>query len=186
MQTVGYIDREKYSCITKDITTDEVILTPERVQHIEDHHPGHFEIVKPYLKTALDAPDYILQDKNPNTGLILKEIETEEMRMQVVLRVHTSADEPGFKNSIISAWKIRDREYRRLLRNKKILYKRELLCYNKSTIARGTLEVVDFVQTTRRWYDRGKLREMQEELDACQVFSLLLLYPHNFIDESIL
>lgn len=125
VQTVGYIDREKYSCITKDITTDEVILTPERVQHIEDHHPGHFEIVKPYLKTALDAPDYILQDKNPNTGLILKEIETEEMRMQVVLRVHTSADEPGFKNSIISAWKIRDREYRRLLRNKKILYKRE-------------------------------------------------------------
>ena len=125
VQTVGYIDKEKYSCITKDITTDEVILTPERVQHIEDHHPGHFEIVKPYLKAALDAPDYILQDKNPNTGLILKEIETEEMRIQVVLRVHTSADDPGFKNSIISAWKIRDREYRRLLRNKKILYKRE-------------------------------------------------------------
>ena len=49
-----------------------------------------------------------------------------------------------------------------------------------------TLEVVDFVQTTRRWYDRRKLREMQEKLDACQVFSLLLLYPHNFIDESIL
>ena len=35
--------------------------------------------------------------------------------------------------------------------------------------------MVDFVQTTRRWYDRGKLREMQEELDACQVFSLSVL-----------
>lgn len=122
---VGRIDIEKYRCITEDITTDEVIITPERIVHIEDHHPGHLKIVEPYLKVALEVPDYILEDKNPNTGLILKEIETEEIKIQVVLRVHTPADEPGFKNSIISAWKIRDREYRRLLRNKKILYKRE-------------------------------------------------------------
>ena len=33
-------------------------------------------------------------------------------------------------------------------------------------------EVVDFVQTTRRWYDRGDPRDAGE-LYACQVFPLL-------------
>ena len=33
-------------------------------------------------------------------------------------------------------------------------------------------EVVDFVPTTRRWYDRGKPREMQGKWDACQSLSL--------------
>lgn len=124
MRTVGYIDMEKYRCITEDITSNEVIITPERIQHIKDHHPGHFELVEPFLKDALEAPQYILEDA-PNTGLILKTIETDNLNLQVVLRIHTSTDPDGFKNSIISAWHIRDKEYRRLIRNKKILYKQE-------------------------------------------------------------
>ncbi len=118
------IDIEKYRCITEDISTNEVIITDERIQHIEDHHPGHYEIVRPFLKDALEAPEYILED-TPNTGLILKAIEKEGINLKVVLRVHTSKDPAGFKNSILSAWYIRDKEYRRLIKNKKILYKEE-------------------------------------------------------------
>lgn len=125
MRTAGYIDIEKYRCITDDITTDEVVITEERVRHIEAHHPGHYEKISPFLQAALDAPDYILEDKNPNTALILKEIKMDGLRIQVVLRLHTSADAEGFKNSILSAWEIREKEYRRLARNKNILYKRE-------------------------------------------------------------
>ena len=124
MHTVGHIDIETYRCITDDITTDEVVLTPERIQHIKNHHPGHFELIEPFLKETLEAPQYILEDA-PNTGLILKEIEEDGINIKVVLRIHTSNDPNGFKNSIISAWHIRDKEYRRLIRNKKILYKRE-------------------------------------------------------------
>lgn len=35
MHTVGKIDREIYKCITKDIVTDEVIITDERIGHIK-------------------------------------------------------------------------------------------------------------------------------------------------------
>lgn len=125
MQTVGYIDIEKYRCIAENITTDEVIITPERIQHIEQRHPGDYEKIAPHLQAALKSPDYILQDKSPNSGLILKTIEENGLKFQIILRIHTPADPPNFKNSIISAWRIRENEYKRLIRSKKILYRQE-------------------------------------------------------------
>ena len=118
------LDVEKYKCVTPDITTREVIITDERIQHIKDHHPGHYEEIAPFLPRAIDAPDYILEDA-PRTGLILKQIEEDGLRMQVVLRLHTSSDSPQFKNSIISAWKISESRWRNYLKHKNILYKSE-------------------------------------------------------------
>ena len=123
MQIVGRIDIEKYRCITENITTDEVIITDERIQHIRERHPGDYEKIERFLKNALEVPDYILEDKSPDSGLILKLVEENGMRFQVVLRIHTSADNPEFKNSIISAWEISDSRWRNYINNKKILYK---------------------------------------------------------------
>lgn len=121
---IGKLDRDIYKCITDDITTDEVIITDERISHIKDHHSGHFEIIEPFLKTVIDFPDYILEDAN-NTGLILKHIVENDLRIQIVLRLHTSTDSAGFKNSIISAWKISEKRWNNYVNNKKILYKSE-------------------------------------------------------------
>lgn len=126
VHTVGRIDIEKYRCITDDITTDEVIITPERIQHIEERHPGAYDKIKDYLQQALDDPDYILEDeKNPNTGIILKLVDENGMRFQMVLRVHTSTDPDGFKNSIISGWDISESRWKNYVNNKKVLYKKE-------------------------------------------------------------
>ncbi len=103
MRIVGHIDIETYRCIADDITTDEVIITDERISHIKERHPGHLEILEPYIQLAVHEPDFILEDSKPNTGLILKLIEQNGLRIQIVLRVHTSNDVRGFKNSIISA-----------------------------------------------------------------------------------
>lgn len=124
MPYIGKLDRKLYSCVSDSITTDDVIITEERIQHIEEHHPGHFGAIKPYLYLAICEPDYILENV-PNTGLILKQIVEDDVRLQIVLRLHTVTDPDGFQNSIISAWQIREKEYRRLLRNKVVLYKRE-------------------------------------------------------------
>ena len=43
----------------------------------------------------------------------------------MVLRLITSKDNLDYKNSIITFMKIDEKEWNRLLRNKKILYKRE-------------------------------------------------------------
>ena len=115
---------ETYRCIAPDIPEREVVITDERIEHIKNHHPGHFEEIAPFLKAAVEFPDYILEDA-PNTGLILKAITANGLRIQMVLRIHTSKDAPGFKNSVISAWKISETRWNNYLRNKKILYKSE-------------------------------------------------------------
>ena len=124
--TVGTIDRGIYSCITPDIQTDEVVITDERIGHIKEHHPGDYEKIAPFLKAALSDPDYILEDEahRKNTGLILKKIELNGLRFRMVLRLHTSDDPEGYKNSIISAWKISESRWNNYVNNKKVLYNR--------------------------------------------------------------
>lgn len=126
VHSIGKIDIEKFKCISKDILTDEVIITDERIQHIKDRHNDDFEKIKPYFREILKSPDYILEDSNrKNTGLILKQITKDDLRVQMVLRVHTSTDKKGYKNSIISAWEISESRWQNYLKNKKILYKSE-------------------------------------------------------------
>ena len=40
---IGKIDLSIYKVVTKNIQTDEVIITDERMKHIQEHHPGDFE-----------------------------------------------------------------------------------------------------------------------------------------------
>mgnify|MGYP003453130778 CR=1 FL=1 len=56
MHFVGKLNKEIFRCISEDIRTDEVIITEERIQHVNDRHPGEHEKIKEYLpncKTAL-------------------------------------------------------------------------------------------------------------------------------------
>lgn len=125
MRYLGKIDKELFRFIADDISTDEVVITQERIEHIMAHHPGHFERISPFLHLAVSEPDYILADRSPNTALLLKEIAADGLRLQVVLRLHTASDTAGFKNSVISAWEISSTRWMNYLRSKKILYTRE-------------------------------------------------------------
>ena len=78
-----------------------------------------------FFKEIIEQPDFIIEANKPNTALILKEIECEQEKFKTVLRIATSGDNSQFKNSIITFMKIDDKEWNRILRNKKILYKSE-------------------------------------------------------------
>lgn len=125
MYTVGRISRQLYGCISEDIVTDEVIVTEQQLRHIRERHPDTYEQLKKYIADTLENPDYILEDKHENTGLVIKKLGVEAKWGQMVLRLCTSKDEPEYKNSIISYWKISDKRLQSYLRNKKILYKKE-------------------------------------------------------------
>ena len=73
------------------------------------------------------SKNLVLNPKDgPKTALILKEIvESDERRFKTIMRLVTSTDTPEFKNSIITFMKINQKEWSRLIRNKKILYKKE-------------------------------------------------------------
>lgn len=126
MHIIGNINRAIYECITHDITTDEVIITDERIQHIVDRHPNDYELYYTYLKDIIENPDYIIESNKKDTALILKEIiRSDEKKFKAVLRLKTSRDKKEFKNSIITFMKINEKEWSRLIRNKHILYKKE-------------------------------------------------------------
>ena len=125
MYLEGKIDIEIYNCITKDITTDEVIITDERIQHIKEHHPNNYEQYYSYMRSIIENPEYIIEANKPNTALILKSFSNGNETFKTVLRLITSSDNSKFKNSIITFMKINEKEWNRLLKNKKILYKSE-------------------------------------------------------------
>lgn len=125
MHTVGKIDREIYRCITEDIVTDEVIITDERIAHIRERHPNDYERFCSYIPEIIRNPDYIIEANKDNTGVLLKEIGVGEGKFKLVLRIAVKNDPDSYKNSVISFWNIGNTTWRKTLKNKKILYKRE-------------------------------------------------------------
>lgn len=125
MRFIGKIDKNIYKCIADDIVTDEVIITDERIEHIKERHPNDFERYFVYLKEIIEKPQYIVETNKPYTALILKEFADGREQFKTVLRLTTSHDNPDFKNSIITFMKINEREWKRMLKNKRILYKDE-------------------------------------------------------------
>lgn len=122
---VGKINRDIYKCITEDIRTDEVIITDNQIQHIKERHPNDYERFSEYFSEIVKEPDYIIESPKPSTALVLKEIIQADEKFKTVVRLATAGDNPEYKNSIITFMKIDLKEWNRLLRNKKILYKRE-------------------------------------------------------------
>lgn len=125
MQTVGIIDIEKYSVISQSIQTSEVVITEERIRHIQERHPDDYERYAKYLQAIVEYPDYILEASKPNTAFLLKEIRENDERFQLILRLAVEGDNPNYKNSVITFLRIEEKRYRRYLRTKKILYKSE-------------------------------------------------------------
>lgn len=127
MRIIGEIDLNKYQSITPVITTNAVVVTGERVEHIKERHPGDWESYNSFARETVADPDFILIDKNPNTAICIKRvvIGDEIKHLRATLRLHTPEDEPGRANSILTFQKISQKEYGRLTRNKKVVYRKE-------------------------------------------------------------
>ena len=122
---IGKIDKEIYKCVTDDIVTDEVIITAVQIQHIRERHPDDYEWFSRHFFEIVSNPDYIIESNKANTAIILKEIVDNNERVQTILRLCTSKEPKGYKNSIITFMRIDNKRWKRYLRTKKILYKRE-------------------------------------------------------------
>ena len=125
MNYVGKLDKQMYKCITENILNDDVIITNEQIAHIKERHPNDYEYYSQYFKEIIEKPDYIIKDNRPDTAVILKQIIENGKRFQLVLKLCTSKEKEGFKNSIITFLKINDKRWNRYLRTKPIVYKRE-------------------------------------------------------------
>lgn len=125
MYVICKLDKALYSGVSPEIVTDEVVITDIQIAHIQQRHPTDYERFFSYLPRMILQPDYIVEDKNPNTAIILKMIDENGERFRLVLRLVTPNDNPSYKNSVLTFWKTHESEWKRLLKNKKVLYSRE-------------------------------------------------------------
>lgn len=92
--------------------------------HKKDIH-GDYEKYKDYVPDIISNPDYILEDKDKkDTLLMLKEILSEGKKVQVVVRLQTNQEEKDKSNSILTFWRIRDRNYNSAIETNKIIYEK--------------------------------------------------------------
>ena len=120
----GRIDRKMFGSISECITTEEVIITEEQIQHIQERHPRDYERFVRYSAQILAAPDYIIEANKPHSAVLLKTIAEDGRIFKLVLRLRVLSDADDRKNAVITFMHIDEKDYARLLRNKKILYKR--------------------------------------------------------------
>ena len=125
MHIIGKINKNIYKCVTEDITTEEVIITDNQINHIKNRHPNDYENFSSYFSDILSDPDFFLEANKPNTAFILKQITENDLTVQLILRLQTSQDPKGYKNSIITFLKIDIKTWNKYLRNKKILYRKD-------------------------------------------------------------
>ena len=123
MYFIGRINKQIYSCVSNDIVTDEAISTDSQIRHIKDRHPDDYERFSKYFEEIISFPDYIIESKKPDTAVILKEIVDNGERFQTILRLCTSKEPEGYKNSIITFLRLDKKRWERYLRTKRILYK---------------------------------------------------------------
>lgn len=114
MHFVGKLNKEIFRCISEEI----------QINHIKERYPAVYEKFSIYFDEMVRKPNYIIEASKPNTALILKQITLEGEMFKLVLRLATSRDNPEYKNSIITFMKIDDKEWNRLLRNKKYFTKK--------------------------------------------------------------
>ena len=123
MQYIGKLDINKLGKYKNNIITDEVIITEERIKHIKEHHPGDYENYSMYIQDIIKNPDYILNDnKNIDTILCMKTIKIVQKNIQVVIRLNTNKKDIGKQNSILTLWKVKNKTYEQLIRNKEIIW----------------------------------------------------------------
>lgn len=118
------LDKAIYSCVAGNITTDEVVLTDERIKHIQEHHPNDYERYEKYISEMVTSPDYIIETSAVDTAFIVNEFNDGDDHFRLILKLKTNRANNGYKNSIIQFQYIRAKEFRRIIRNKIILYKK--------------------------------------------------------------
>ena len=121
---IGKINTDKLKIITKNAVTDEVILTSERFEHILEKHKDDFELYFNNIMDIINNPDYILNDiKNIDTLMLIKHID--ETNINVILRLAIADDEIHCKNSVMTMYRIRDKNLKKLILKNKCIYKNE-------------------------------------------------------------
>ncbi len=106
------------------IQTAETIITEERIQHILAHHPLDYPFLRTYGKSIISAPDFIVKDLT-HTGTIFMIKKIENSNLNIIIRLVLETEHPQLKNSVMTFFRIRNRNLKKLIEKNTLLYKKE-------------------------------------------------------------
>ena len=124
MTVLGHIDPAPLTAFFGKIQTTEVVITEERIAHIQERHPEDYLLFEKYGVAALQAPDMLVCDeKHAGTVFVIKRLP--DTNLNVVLRLVLETDRPDYKNSVMTFYRLREKNLKKLLEKNRLLYSRE-------------------------------------------------------------
>lgn len=124
IQNLGKINTKVLEKEFGKIQTDDIIVTNERIDHIKERHPEDYDLFEKYGRESVSDPDLIIKDiKNKGTVFMIKKLP--ETNLNVVVRVVLETDDSKLKNSVMTFYRIRERNLKKLIEKNGMLYKKE-------------------------------------------------------------
>ncbi|WP_051643234.1 minor capsid protein [Agathobaculum desmolans] len=106
------------------LQTKELIIMDERLEHIRQRHPEDVEFFEKYGAASALDPDIVLVDeKHEGTVFMIKGLP--ETNLNVVTRLALDIDDADRKNSIMTFYRLRDKNLQKLMNKSEMLYKKE-------------------------------------------------------------
>ena len=128
--SLGKIDLSLLKDEFGKIQTDEIIITEERINHIKMRHPEDYSLFNIYGAICVKDPDYIIKDgKHDGTIFMVKKLE--DTNLNVVVRIALETDDKGIMNSVMTFYRIRERNLIKLIRKNSSLTDKDALLYKK-------------------------------------------------------
>lgn len=124
IRNLGKINTEILQKEFGKIRTDEIIVTNERIDHIKERYPEDYDLFEEYGKECVSSPDLIVKDiKHQGTVFMVKKLP--ETNLNVVVRVVLETDDGKLKNSVMTFYRIREKNLKKLIEKNGMLYKKE-------------------------------------------------------------
>ena len=124
IRNLGKINIEVLEKEFGKIQTDEIIVTNERIDHIKERHPEDYDLFEKYGEESVSSPDLIIKDiKHQGTVFMVKKLP--ETNLNVVVRVVLETDDSKLKNSVMTFYRIREKNLKKLIEKNGMLYKKE-------------------------------------------------------------
>ena len=128
--SLGKIDLSLLKDEFGKIQTDEIIITEERINHIKMRHLEDYSLFNIYGAICVKDPDYIIKDgKHDGTIFMVKKLE--DTNLNVVVRIALKTDDKGIMNSVMTFYRIRERNLIKLIRKNSSLTGKDALLYKK-------------------------------------------------------
>ena len=124
IRSLGKIDIKILEVEYGKIQTDEIVVTNERLNHIKERHPQDYILFEKYGIESVVSPDLIIKDvKHEGTVFMIKQLP--ETNLNVVVRVVLKTNNSKLKNSVMTFYRIRDKNLKKLIEKNGVIYKKE-------------------------------------------------------------